>query len=362
MFLNKTEIDTNLHWLKENASPPVAYLTHLHLLQEDPSSPQMKTLWEKVERDPAVLSIFSLQNPNGSWFSGGPWGPRGYRRQFGEGYTATRPKFVTTAWILPFLGEMGFGVTDERIRNGADFIRQELKGYGNCPPQNFPADCCGISAVPLWALASVGLADDALLKNEWAKLVHCQRSDGGWLNPHHLLDSPIRSTTKGRWPWDRSCVWGSYFALRAFAAANRLEDARPLHEAASFVLSHLSTKNPDDIKTWVYHGHNIVRELEIFADAGLNMAHPTIQTILEWLQGYYRQEEGVFRTQGKAIPDYTRHVASIFKQFEKERGPDYWPHIAKVSLPVLRYGLYHVIEDDWLTYRLTRLAMKLNER
>jgi len=117
MFLSPEEIDRSVRWLLENASPPVRYLTYKHILKADPHSRCMKELWSCVERGSDAEEIFSRQNEDGSWFSGGPWGPRGYRRQTGSGYTLSRPKFVTTAWILPFLGEMGFTVDDERIRN-----------------------------------------------------------------------------------------------------------------------------------------------------------------------------------------------------------------------------------------------------
>ena len=220
MLLSSPEIRNNIEWLKENASPSVLYLTNRNLLHADPESNYMKELWRGVLADPEVIKIFSLQNENGSWFSGGSWGPRGYRRQTGEGFTSTRPKFVTTAWILPFLGEIGFRNDDERIKKSTDFIYSQLNGYINITECRLPKDCCGLNAVSLWGLASVGLAEDKRLRNEWMKLIHCQRTDGGWLNPNHLADSPTPSKTKGRWPWDRSCVWGSYLCRKGSLCRN----------------------------------------------------------------------------------------------------------------------------------------------
>ena len=125
MFLSTEEIDTSIRWLLENATPPVRYLTYRHILKTDPRSKQMLDLWGCVENSSDAKCIFSKQNEDGSWFSGGPWGPRGYRRQTGSGFTISRPKFVTTAWILPFLGEMGFTVDDERIRRSCEHMLQE---------------------------------------------------------------------------------------------------------------------------------------------------------------------------------------------------------------------------------------------
>ncbi len=121
-FLTNDEINTNIRWLTENASPPVKYLTYKHILKTEAASESMLELWKQVENGDAAAEIFSRQNEDGSWFSGGPWGPQGYCRQTGRGYTASRPKFVTTAWILPYLGEMGFTIADERIRKACEFF------------------------------------------------------------------------------------------------------------------------------------------------------------------------------------------------------------------------------------------------
>ena len=113
VFLSDGEVETSVRWLIENASPPVQYLVHKHILKTDPQSEPMQELWRSVESSGAAEEIFSRQSEDGSWFSGGPWGPKGYRQQTGRGSTPSRPKFVTTAWLLPYLGEMGFSVADE---------------------------------------------------------------------------------------------------------------------------------------------------------------------------------------------------------------------------------------------------------
>ena len=87
MFLSTEEITTSTRWLLENASPPVKYLTYKHILKTDPESKPMEDLWRRVENSSAAKELFSGQNEDGSWFSGGPWGPRGYRHQTGRGYT-----------------------------------------------------------------------------------------------------------------------------------------------------------------------------------------------------------------------------------------------------------------------------------
>lgn len=360
MFLSIEEINTSTHWLIKNASPPVRYLTYRHIMKTDPQSKQMMELWRCVENSNDAEYIFSRQNEDGSWFSSGPWGPRGYRRQTGSGYTISRPKFVTTAWILPFLGEMGFSVDDERIRKSCEHMLQETGCHYHIPgPIPSTVNCCGGYAIPLRAFASVGMASDECLQGEWDWLILCQRTDGGWLNPNHLSDSLTPSKTRGRWPWNRSCVWGSFFAIQALFYSGNSKYHRTLLAALEFMLWHLSQKDKEHIQTWVYHGHNTVKELLMFSEAGFDMSVQPIQVLLGWLKGYYRPGEGMFRTQENPIPDFVRHVSAIMKEFENKYGTAYWGTIAKTNASVLRYHLYHLVEDDWLTYYLTRIALNM---
>lgn len=360
MFLSPQEIEKSTGWLLENASLPVQYLTRRHILKADPQSGPMKELWSRVQRGREAQEILDRQNEDGSWFSGGPWGPMGYRRQTGPGYTLSRPKFVTTAWILPFLGEMGFTAADERVRTSCEHMLQHLDFSGPAPDSP-PAsvNCCGLYAIPLRALASVGLGADERLQAGWERLVTCQRADGGWLNPNHLADSPTPAKTRGRWPWDRSCVWGSFFAVQALYYADQTPYRRAWPAALEFLLSHLARQDPQHIQTWVYHGHNTVQELLMFSEAGFDMRTPPIQALLDWLKGYYRPGEGAFRTQDRPIPNFVRHISAIVRDFEGRYGAGYWGTIAKTSALVLRYHLYHLVEDDWLTYYLTRIASNL---
>lgn len=362
MFLNPDEISTSIGWLLKNASPPVKYLTYKHLLDIDPQCRQMQELWTEVENSRAAAELFSAQNEDGSWFSGGPWGPRGYRQQIGPGYTLARPKFVTTAWLLPFLGEMGFTAADARIRRSCEYMLQQLgRDAGVLGLPSSGVNCCGLAAIPLRAFASVGMAGDERLQAGWARLGGCQRDDGGWLNPHHLADSATPSQTKGRWPWQRSCAWGSFYAVQALYYAGPAHAPGALPRALAFLRWHLSQKDSQHMRTWVYHGHNIVNELLMFSEAGFDLRAPPMWTLLEWLKGYYRPHEGVFRTQEQPIPDFVRHVSAIVSAFERQYGADYWTSITKTSAPVLRYHLYHLVEDDWLTYILTKIARNMTQ-
>ena len=356
MFLNAAEIEACTRWLLDNASAPVKYLTHKYLLKADPHSSQMQALWQAVEHSPEAREIFSRQNADGSWFSGGPWGPQGYRRQ--TGYTPDRPKFVTTAWILPFLGEMGFTVQDERVRKGCEYILREIH-YPPSGAATLAENCCGLYAIPLRACASVGLTGDERIQGGWEQFVHCQRSDGGWLNPNHLPDARTPSTTQGRWPWERSCAWGSTFAAQALFYSENPQHKPALRSALEFLRWHLAEKDETHVRTWVYHGHNTVKELLMFSTAGMDMNVKPIPAMLDWLKGHYRPQEGHFRAQKKPIADFLRQINAIMKNYSDRYGEAYWESVPKVSAPILRYQLYHLVEDGWLTYTAARIAQNM---
>jgi len=360
MFLSDQEIDGCIGWLQKHAAAPVRYLVARDLLKLDPASARMAELWQAVEASPEAGELFSKQNPDGSWFCGGPWGPRGYRRQTGRGVTATRPKFVTTAWLLPYLGVMGFTAADQRVRLACDFILAEA-GYG--APAGLKEDeetnCCGLAGIPLRALASVGLASDERLRTGWDRLARCQRGDGGWLSPPHLPDSPNPSTTVGRWPWDRGCAWGAYSSVEALYLSADPLHAPALKSALQFMLWHLAQKDPAHIQTWSYHGHNIVKELLMFSEAGLDMRAEPVPILLGWLRGSYRPGEGCFRAQVRPVADFTRQVSAIIQEYDECHGAGAWDKTTRTGANVLRYQLYHLVEDDWLTYYAARIAINL---
>jgi hypothetical protein len=358
MFLTPDQIQTNIGWLLANASEPVQYLTHLKLLKADPQSEPMVARWKRVQNGPEAEYIFSRQNQDGSWFSSGDWGTLGYRHKTGKGYTVMHPKFVTTAWILPYLGEMGFTSQDARVRKSCAYMLSEAN-YPPMEPDAKPANCCGLYAIPLRAFASVGMAGDERLQGGWDWLLHCQRADGGWLNPNHIVGARTPSKTQGRFGWERSCAWGSMFTAQALYYSRRPEHLQALSGALDFLLWHLAQKDEAHIQTWVYHGHNLVKELLMFSEAGIDMRLRPIPALLSWLKGYYRPAEGVFRTQATPIPVFIKHISAIMKAYQASCGSDYWETIPKVSAGILRYQLYHLVEDDWLTYYLTRIAQNI---
>jgi hypothetical protein len=340
-MLNQSQIDENIAWLLANGSAPVRYLTHKQLLKT-PSGPEIAALWREVLDCPDALEIFSKQKDDGSWFSGGRWAEKPPYTQKSKpgGYDPESPKYVTAVWILPLLGEMGFTVEDERVREGAEYIlnwRVEKVDFSyrvfNDPA--FAADYGEFS--PCWlgkwlhALVKVGLKEDPRVRRGYAILAGAQREDGGWVFPVHYRE-------RG---WTRSCPFSSANATLALYDAGFPEYQDALRRALAFQLWHLSTKEPVEIQRFFYHGHQTLQELIMFTELRVGLEEQAVQAQLKWLMSMYCQGEGRFHYTGKPVSKFS------FRADAME------PRIA-------RYRLYHLVEDDWLTYYATRIAVYLD--
>jgi hypothetical protein len=183
----------------------------------------------------------------------------------------------------------------------------------------------------LVALGKVGLQDDMRVKRGYAALVVAQREDGGWVSPSHYRERH----------WTRSCPHSSAGGALALYYSGGPEYQDALRKALRFQVWHLSTKETPEIQRFFYHGHNTIQELLMFSELRVGLEEKPVQALLEWLMTMYRPGEGHFHYTGKPISKYTR------------RADDMDPRVAK-------YRLYHLIEDDWLTYDAARIAANLN--
>jgi len=348
MFLDKKQIETNVDWLLERASPPVAYLTHKHILQTDPDSDEMNDLWQRVGNFAPVKDIFSKQEIDGSWCAGGAWAPKPtYNPQ--EGYEPTTPKYVTTAWILPLLGDMGFDRRDSRVRKACNYILTyqwpngffaSTRGYSaqqrKSKNDDIPNTPCHF-AIYLMAFAKVGMGRDPLLKKSFDLLARWQRDDGGWVDQRHG-----DGTAAPYKVWDRSCPWSTSHAVAALYHAGDPDYEDCLRRGMEFLLWHLSIKDETDVRQLFYHGHSPVRELLMFSDKGIGLDKRPIKVILDWLMSMYKPGQGYFKYDGKPISKYSTKTDGV-------------------SPRVMKYRLYHLMEDDWLTYYLTLIGKNILE-
>jgi hypothetical protein len=336
MFLNSNQIKKNIDWLLTNGSAPVKYLTHKHLLATADSSKAMRSLWCDVEKSPCVQEIFGKQEKDGSWHAGGSWAHNPSYAVKG-GIDPYRPKYVTTVWILPLLGEMGYSVSDKRILKASRYAVSN--GYFLEPIFDKPTsqisqsktDLCPCRfAQYMMALGAVNFVDDIRVEKGYEVLLCMQRDDGGWFYQRHAEQTG----------WTRSCLYSTYHATMAFYYSQNPAHREALIRAAQFILWHLSTKKESDLQQFYYHGHSMVRELVMFSELGIGLRTKAVKAILKWLMTMYNAREGCFRYTGKPVSKYRKK-------------PD------GIDATVAKYRFYHMIENDWLTFHVTRIAANM---
>jgi hypothetical protein len=338
MFLTAEQIKKNTDWLLANASPPVQYLTHIHLLGLDPDSRAAMKLWQAVEQSEIVQDLFAKQHPDGSWFDNMPWARKpAYIPQ--AGYSPFTPKYVTTIWILSILGEMGFRVGDPHIDRACKYVldhqlpnglfhrfakSETIPVWGMKSASELESAPCELS-VYLGALTRLGMGSDPRLTKSFDLLVAWQREDGGWVLQKHLEE---RFKT-------RSCPSSSHGAAVALYQSGHREYEPALRKAFSFLIGHLTLKDPHEMCRFIFRGHNLLQEMLMFSDLGVGLDTQPVQKYLEWLLSLYNPQRGCFHYSG-SMQDAT----------------DLDPGGAK-------YGLFQLIDDEWLTYRITRIAANL---
>jgi len=341
MILSERQIKSNTAWLMSNGSPPVKYLTHRYLINDPSGSEGISHLWSDVKTCGDAEEIFNKQKEDGSWCSGGSWAlkPSYLLKSKPGGYNPETPKYVTAIWVLPLLGDMGFTVADKRIRKACEYILsyKELDIYYrifNDPTYSVDYEQAGLCRFfyLLAALAKVGFHADDRTKRGYAALLGAQRRDGGWISPQCSL----------RNDWRRGCPFSSYGGALALYSTKNDEYRNPLIKALEFLVRHLSGKQAEEIRRFFYHGHSIIHELLMFTELKVGLEEKPVRDLLEWIMTMYYADEGCFKYNGKSISRYSL----------REDGMD---------SRVAKYRLYHLIEDDWLTYYLTRIGANLNK-
>ena len=193
-------------------------------------------------------------------------------------------------------------------------------------------DPCSFS-VFLLALSKVSDGKTGELKKSYDWLLRWQRSDGGWVGQIH----------KERFGWTRSCPWVSHHAVSALYHARNRKHEEALRNGLTFLVWHLGLKSDDGLRHLFYRGHNMIRELVMLSEFDVGMDARPVQVVLRWLRDMYDPVEGCFRYSGKPISQH---------KFREDGG----------TPAVLKYRLYHVVEDDWLTYYMTRVAGNIVSR
>ena len=115
--------------------------------------------------------------------------------------------------------------------------------------------------------------------------------------------------------------------------SGRPECREALCRGLEFLVWHLSQKPEAEIRSFFFHGHNTIRELVVLSELSVGLTQPPVRALLDWLAGMYRPDEAHFSYDGR-------------KPTSSSPGRQ-------------RYSLYHLVDDDWLTYYATRIAVNL---
>ena len=339
-MLSVERIEKSISWLLDNGSPHVRYMTLLRIVGEDPASSEMRALWKEATRHQNSIEIFSKQRDDGSWCDGGSWASKpSYIPQ--GGCTPVSPKYVTTSWLLSVLGDMGYTMTDPRVSKAVECVLGFQRPNGVLTehrnpvtevdydeyPRNVP---CRMS-IQLAGLAKVGAASAPRVRRGFDVLLRWQREDGGWVQEGHK-----DGTVAPYKIWTRSCPWVTFFTCTALHASRITEYREPLRRGLGFILWHLNQKKRVDIQRFFWHGHEPVRELVMLAENGFSRDEPAIENLLCWLETMYNEKTGSYRYKGKPISRMTL----------REDGGD---------SRVMKYRLFHLVEEEWLTYWMTRI-------
>lgn len=336
MILTSSQIKKNVDWLLTNGSAPVKYLTYKHLLDSNGSMKIKRNLWCEVDNSLCVQEIFGKQEKDGSWHTGGSWAHNPSYAIKG-GIDPYRPKYVTTVWILPLLGEMGYSTSDKRILKACRYVVSHglfldpLFDQQTNEISRSTVDCfiCPV-AQHMIALGAVNFIDDVKVEKGYEVLLCMQCDDGGWVDPKH-------SNQMG---WTRSCPYSTYHAVMALYCSKNPAYKEALISGVECILWHLSTKKDYDLQQFFFHGHSTVRELVMFSKLGMGLQTRAVRTILKWLMTMYDASQGCYRYKGKPVSKYSKKEDSIDSR-------------------VAKYRFYHMIENDWLTYNMTTIAVNM---
>lgn len=345
-MLSENDYQKCLHWLEDNASAAVRYMTHLKIIGDSAESNTIIDLWKRVQEDPLSKYIFEKQKPDGSWFTGGPWhAAPSYVQK--SGYTTVSPKYVTTIWILKILGDMGYTLKDPRVKKAVDWVfswqldngvitedRRLLGKPSEVNPGNHP---CRMNII-MDALSRVGASSDPRFHLSIERLVSWQREDGGWLNEGHRDGSMSPYKV-----WDRSCPWSSYFALSTLYYSNLPEYREVFKKTLKFQLWHIEQKPENDVRGVFYHGHEPIQEMIMLSDLHIGLQNPQFNNLLSWLERMYDPKKSHFKY---SEPKNERNI----KRSDR------------VSKEVMKYRSFHQIEDDWLTYNIMRIETNLKKK
>ncbi len=196
-------------WLLESNNPSVRYFTLRDLVGKSDKNSEVRQAKQDIMTTGVVPAIVAKQHKNGYW------------EQPERFYTA---KYKGTVWQLMILAELGADGTDDRIRNGCEFllsVSQDLESGGFAYSTSITKGggrhgevipC--LTGNMVWSLIRLGYLKDPRLQQAIK-----------WITTYQRFDDRIAEVPKG-WPYDRlktgcfgrhSCHMGAVKTLKALA-------------------------------------------------------------------------------------------------------------------------------------------------
>ena len=209
--------DEIIPWLLEEENPSVRFFTMTRILGESLDSPDVKKVRKDIMQIGPVPKILALQNSAGWW---------------GSNENATMPMYLSTAWQLMILAELGATKENSSIDKAVDFVFKKAQDKSGAFPhegsrwQKFsPMDLICNDGMIAWGLIGVGTSyADQRMK----------------LTVNFLAYAINGTDFKCRFNQGAPCAWGLVKALRILAAVPQNEWTpeikRAVEKAVNFIL------------------------------------------------------------------------------------------------------------------------------
>jgi len=197
-------VDKTIEWLLENENPSVRFFTLTKIMKLDPSDSQVQKARQEILKYEPVQKILSQQDKAGWW---------------NNTENATMPMYLSTAWQLMLLAELGADSSDGRIRKAVDLVFAKAQA----PDGSFPHEGSRWQKQsPMDLICNDGMIAFGLLG------VGTNPSDERMGKTIEFLAGALANTDyKCRFNRDTVCAWGVIKALRVLALVPR-ESRSPL--------------------------------------------------------------------------------------------------------------------------------------
>ena len=221
-----------LPWLLEPdpANPAVRYFALRDLLDRYEDDPEVRGARADIMATGRVPAILAAQQPEGYWFKPG------------AGYS---PRYISTAWQIIFLAQLGADPADERVQRGCVYLLEHSPAANGAfstynPPRPSGAMHC-LNGNLLYALFTLGYAGDSRVQAAINWQVQSITGEGeisyyevGTTGPGFACSVNL----------GQPCGWGAVKALKALSAIPPDQRTQPVQRAIAVGAEFLLSRDP----------------------------------------------------------------------------------------------------------------------